>query len=86
MRAHEFITELTFYGSQCTDKCQGHRAGYQWARSKRAKVPPNSSSPSFNKGANIAMQHMQQGRNPIGASGIRGQGGRFQKFSPEKTD
>lgn len=81
MRAHEFISELTFYGSPCTQRCQGHRAGYLWAKRKKPAVAPSSTSPSFNKGAAIAMQHAQAGKNPIGASGIRGDKGRYEKFT-----
>lgn len=77
MRAYEFISELTFFGSQCTDKCQGHLAGYKWSRRKNAQQVPQSHSPSFNKGAAIGIQHMRQGRNPIGPSGVRGERGRF---------
>lgn len=82
MRAHEFIAELSFYGSQCTDRCQGHRAGYLWAKKKKPATPPDSTNPSFNKGAAIAMQHDNQGKNPIGASGIRGEKGQYKKFQP----
>ena len=45
----EQLNELSFLGSQCTKDCSGHRAGYEW--SKRKGYPPNSWSPSFNKGA-----------------------------------
>jgi len=82
MRAHEFITELTFYGSQCTDRCQGHRAGYEWAKKKGATQPPTGTHPSFAKGAAIAIQHRGQGLNPIG-TGIRGDRGRYQQFNPQ---
>jgi GNAT superfamily N-acetyltransferase len=82
----EIINELTFFGSQCTKDCSGHRSGYLWSRRKNAQQVPQSHSPSFNKGAAIGIQHMRQGRNPIGASGIRGQRGRYRKFIPGKTD
>jgi hypothetical protein len=77
MRAYEFITELTFFGSQCKEICAGHLAGYRWARRNNITNPPQTNSPSFNKGATIAIQHMRQGRNPIGPSGVRGERGRF---------
>lgn len=85
MRAHEFISEagLTFFGSKCTQQCQGHKAGYEWAKRKGATTPPMSTSPSFNKGAAIAMQQAQSGVNTI-SGGVRGARGRFQKFNPSK--
>ena len=54
MRAHEFVKldELTFLGSPCTRDCSGHRAGYRWYKQKRRA--PQSWSPSFNKGAELA--------------------------------
>jgi hypothetical protein len=42
-----------------------------------------STSPSFNKGAAIAMQQAQSGVNTI-SGGVRGARGRFQKFNPPK--
>lgn len=44
------LDELTFKGSQCTQDCSGHRAGYAWSQARGGRVP-NSASPSFNKGA-----------------------------------
>ena len=50
----EHLDELTFKGSQCTQDCSGHRAGYEWH--KRTGRTPNSWSPSFNKGAGLSAQ------------------------------
>jgi hypothetical protein len=83
MRAYEFITELTFHGSKCTDQCQGHRAGWQWARAKQA-TSSASHSQSFNNGANINIHQRSQGKNLIGPS-IRNDKGKFQKFTPGRT-
>jgi len=49
---NDVINELKFKGSQCTQDCSGHMAGYEWSMTKAGKVP-NSHSPSFNKGAAI---------------------------------
>jgi hypothetical protein len=84
MRAHEFISELTFFGSKCTKDCSGHLAGWNWERRKRTGVRNNSWSNSFNNGTEIAANQDKQQRNPIGPQ-IRGQQGRFQKFVPGKT-
>jgi len=47
------LNELEFLGSPCTKDCSGHRAGYEWSKSKGG-VPGNSPfSPSFNNGANL---------------------------------
>jgi hypothetical protein len=52
----ENLRELSFLGSECTKDCSGHRAGYNWSR-KKGLVPGNSPySPSFNKGAALAVQ------------------------------
>jgi hypothetical protein len=49
----EQLFELDFMGSQCTKDCSGHRAGYAWSV-RRGRVPAQSWSPSFNKGAALA--------------------------------
>jgi hypothetical protein len=50
----EQLDELTFLGSECTKDCSGHRAGYDWSKT-RGGVDGNSPwSPSFNKGAALA--------------------------------
>jgi len=54
MRLSDLLNELTFMGSECTKDCSGHRAGYAWA--KRTKRKAASYSPSFNKGAALAMK------------------------------
>ena len=46
------LDELSFLGSQCTQDCSGHRAGYDWY--KQNGRTPQSWSPSFNKGAALA--------------------------------
>jgi hypothetical protein len=46
--------ELSFLGSQCTKDCSGHRAGYEWSKRKGLRQA-NSWSPSFNKGAGLAV-------------------------------
>lgn len=67
MRAKDFVKkkqqaktkhldELSFMGmSQCTKDCSGHRAGYEWSKS-RGGATAASWSPSFNNGARIASQ------------------------------
>ena len=54
----------TFQGSVCTDQCQGHRAGYDYAQSGGSQY--NLSSPSFTNGMRIA-----QGLTPLPAGRIR---------------
>jgi pyrimidine deaminase RibD-like protein len=47
------LNELSFLGSPCTKDCSGHRAGYEWSKSKGG-VPGNSPfSPSFNNGSQL---------------------------------
>lgn len=48
------LDELSFLGSQCTKDCSGHRAGYDWSKRKGLRQA-NSWSPSFNKGAGLAV-------------------------------
>lgn len=84
MRAHEFISELTFFGSKCTKDCSGHLAGWNWERRKRRGVRNNSPSNSFNNGTEIAANQDRVNRNPIGPQ-IRGQRGRFRRFIPGQT-
>ena len=61
MKILEIITELAFHGSQCTKDCSGHRAGYKWSLDHGGVSNPQSPSPSFVKGSNIAVK-MQQAR------------------------
>jgi hypothetical protein len=49
----EQLDELTFMGSECTKDCSGHRAGYAWSV-RKGRVPAQSWSSSFNKGAALA--------------------------------
>ena len=50
----EQLDELSFLGSECTKDCSGHRAGYEWSKRKGLRQA-NSWSPSFNKGAGLAV-------------------------------
>jgi len=55
IRGREPLRELQFLGSTCTKDCSGHRAGYNWSK-RKGLVPGNSPwSPSFNKGAALAV-------------------------------
>ena len=49
------LNELNFLGSECTKDCSGHRAGYDWSRRKGLKQGNSPWSPSFNKGAALAV-------------------------------
>jgi pyrimidine deaminase RibD-like protein len=49
------LTELSFLGSECTKDCSGHRAGYEWSKRKGLKQGNSPYSPSFNKGAALAV-------------------------------
>jgi hypothetical protein len=51
-KKEEKLAELSFLGSQCTQDCSGHRAGYRWY--KQNSRTPNSASTSFNSGAALA--------------------------------
>ena len=85
MKVNDILNELTFHGSTCTKDCAGHRAGWYWARVKQlaSQADCHSRSPSFNKGCSINIQQRSQGRNMI-APTIRGEKGRFSKFSGRK--
>jgi hypothetical protein len=52
--ADQQLDELSFLGSECTKDCSGHRAGYEWSKRKGLRQA-NSWSPSFNKGAGLAV-------------------------------
>ena len=54
VKGREQLRELQFLGSTCTKDCSGHRAGYNWSKSK-GLVHAASWSPSFNKGAALAV-------------------------------
>ena len=47
------LNELSFLGSPCTKDCSGHRAGYDWSKSKGGAAGNSPFSPSFNNGANL---------------------------------
>jgi pyrimidine deaminase RibD-like protein len=49
------LDELSFLGSQCTKDCSGHRAGYEWSKRKGLQQGNSPWSPSFNKGAALAV-------------------------------
>lgn len=49
------LKELSFLGSQCTKDCSGHRAGYDWSKRNGLKSGTSPYSPSFNKGAALAV-------------------------------
>ena len=53
--AEEQLDELSFLGSQCTKDCSGHRAGYEWSKRKGLRHANSPYSPSFNKGAALAV-------------------------------
>ena len=54
IRGREPLRELQFLGSTCTKDCSGHRAGYEWSK-RKGLVHAASWSPSFNKGAALAV-------------------------------
>jgi hypothetical protein len=49
------LDELSFLGSECTKDCSGHRAGYEWSKRKGLRHGNSPWSPSFNKGAALAV-------------------------------
>ena len=49
------LRELNFLGSECTKDCSGHRAGYEWSKRKGLRQANSLYSPSFNKGAALAV-------------------------------
>jgi pyrimidine deaminase RibD-like protein len=49
------LDELSFLGSPCTKDCSGHRAGYEWSKRKGLRQGNSPWSPSFNKGAALAV-------------------------------
>jgi hypothetical protein len=51
----EKLDELSFLGSECTKDCSGHRAGYDWSKRKGLRQGNSPYSPSFNKGAALAV-------------------------------
>jgi hypothetical protein len=51
----EQLAELSFLGSECTKDCSGHRAGYNWSKRKGLRQGNSPYSPSFNKGAALAV-------------------------------
>jgi hypothetical protein len=53
IKGREQLRELQFLGS-CTKDCSGHRAGYNWSK-RKGLVHAASWSPSFNKGAALAV-------------------------------
>ena len=55
VKGREQLDELQFLGSTCTKDCSGHRAGYNWSKSKGLRQGNSPWSPSFNKGAALAV-------------------------------
>jgi len=53
--AEQQLDELSFLGSECTKDCSGHRAGYEWSKRKGLRQANSPYSPSFNKGAALAV-------------------------------
>ena len=53
--SEEQLDELSFLGSECTKDCSGHRAGYEWSKRKGLRQANSIYSPSFNKGAALAV-------------------------------
>ena len=53
--AEQQLDELSFLGSECTKDCSGHRAGYEWSKRKGLRQANSLYSPSFNKGAALAV-------------------------------
>jgi hypothetical protein len=53
--AEQQLAELSFLGSECTKDCSGHRAGYEWSHRKGLRQGNSPYSPSFNKGAALAV-------------------------------
>jgi hypothetical protein len=49
------LKELSFLGSECTKDCSGHRAGYNWSKARGGAHANSPYSPSFNKGAALAV-------------------------------
>ena len=54
LESHQ-LDELMFKGSECTKDCSGHRAGYNWSIRKGLRHGNSPYSPSFNKGAALAV-------------------------------
>jgi hypothetical protein len=61
MKIKEILAELTFHGSKCTKDCGGHSAGFAWGMQNKNQQSCNSSSPSFNKGCEIAADQKKTG-------------------------
>jgi hypothetical protein len=55
VKGREQLSELQFLGSTCTKDCSGHRAGYNWSKRKGLVQANSPWSPSFNKGAALAV-------------------------------
>ena len=55
VKGREQLRELQFLGSTCTKDCSGHRAGYNWSKRKGLVQANSPWSPSFNKGAALAV-------------------------------
>ena len=54
LKSEQQLDELQFLGSECTKDCSGHRAGYNWSKTRGGVDGMSPWSPSFNKGAALA--------------------------------
>jgi hypothetical protein len=81
----EIVNELTFHGRQCTDQCQGHKAGYEWETRKGLNVRQQTPSNSFNNGTEIATNKRNPTTGYVPPSSVKGEKGRFVKYAgPER--
>lgn len=82
MKIKEIINELSFFGSPCKDRCQGHMAGWKWEKKHQKNVRQSTPSSSFDNGTEIAVTQRRQGKSNIIGPSIRGEKGRFVKYKP----
>lgn len=75
MKIADLLNELSFQGSPCTSNCSGHNAGYKWNLKFHGNAPCQSTSPSFNKGCQIAAT--QTANNRIVRPKVRDDKGKF---------
>jgi hypothetical protein len=61
MRINEILQEMNFQGRKCKKTCQGHLAGYTWARKRSSSVKCDTHSDSFNAGCDIAQREKRGG-------------------------
>lgn len=75
----EILKELTFHGRPCTKDCSGHKAGYNWEKTKIKNVRQTTPSNSFNNGTEIAANSRNPTTGYVPPVSIRGNNGQFQK-------